>query len=57
MAALAAGRASRRKTIIFAAPQRFETGAESYKWLTRRIAICTGHREPAGVKLKFFAVL
>jgi hypothetical protein len=32
----------------------FETDAPRYAWMTRSIVICTGEREPAGVKLKFY---
>jgi hypothetical protein len=35
----------------------FETGAARYAWLTKHIIVCTGEREPAGVKLRFYQVL
>ena len=35
----------------------FETGAAHYAWLTKHIIVCTGEREPAGVKLRFYQVL
>jgi Protein of unknown function (DUF3237) len=57
MAALAAGRPVAPESYYFRGAVFFETGAENYKWLTGRIVVCTGHREPAAVKLKFFALL
>ena len=35
----------------------FETSAARYGWITRHIVVCTGEREPAGVKLRFYNVL
>jgi len=34
----------------------FETGAARYGWITKCIVVCTGEREPAGVKLNFYKV-
>jgi hypothetical protein len=28
-----------------------------YAWITRHIVVCTGERESAGVKLKFYKML
>jgi hypothetical protein len=57
MAALAAGRAVEPGSYYFRGAAFFETGAPRYAWMTRCIVVCTGEREPAGVKLKFYKVL
>jgi hypothetical protein len=57
MAALAAGRAVEPGSYYFRGATFFETGAARYGWITRCIVVCTGEREPAGVKLKFYKVL
>jgi hypothetical protein len=57
MAALAAGRAVAPGSYYFRGAAFFETGDARYGWITNCIVICTGEREPAGVKLKFYKVL
>jgi hypothetical protein len=57
MAALAAGRPVAPGTYYFRGSAFFETGAERYAWITRHIIVCTGEREPAAVKLRFFKML
>jgi hypothetical protein len=57
MAALAAGRPVASDSYYFRGAMFFETGAARYAWLTKHIIVCTGQREPAGVKLKFYKVL
>jgi hypothetical protein len=57
MAALAAGRAVEPGSYYFRGATFFETAAPRYAWMTRCIVVCTGEREPAGVKLKFYKVL
>ena len=57
MAALAAGRSVDPSTYYFRGATFFETGAARYAWLTKHIIVCTGGREPAGVKLRFYQVL
>ena len=57
MAALAGGRSVDPAAYYFRGATFFETSVERYSWLTKSIVICTGEREPAGVRLKFFRVL
>ncbi len=57
LAALAAGHAVEPDSYYFRGATFFETGAERHAWLTRHIIVCTGHREPARVNLKFFKML
>jgi uncharacterized protein DUF3237 len=57
MAALAAGRTVAPDSYYFRGATFFETGAARYAWLARHIVVCTGHREPACVSLKFYKVL
>jgi len=57
MAALAAGRAADPASYYFRGATFFETGARRYAWLTKSIVVCTGERERAGVKLKFYRLL
>jgi hypothetical protein len=57
MAALAAGRAVAPGSYYFRGATFFETSAPRYAWMTRSIVVCSGEREPAGVKLRFFRVL
>jgi hypothetical protein len=57
MAALAAGRQVDPGSYYFRGATFFETSAVRYTWLTRHIIVCTGHREPAGVTLRFFQML
>jgi hypothetical protein len=54
MTALAAGRPVDPGSYYFRGATFFETSAERYAWITKHIVVCTGHREPAGVKLKFY---
>jgi hypothetical protein len=56
MVALAAGRAVEPGSYYFRGATFFETGAPRYVWLAKCIVVCTGEREPAGVKLKFYKV-
>jgi Protein of unknown function (DUF3237) len=57
MAALAAGRAVEPGSYYFRGAAFFETSAVRYAWITRHIIVCTGVREPAGVRLNFYKVL
>jgi hypothetical protein len=57
MAALAAGRPVTPNSYYFRGATFFETSAARYAWLTRHIVVCTGQREPAGVKLWFYKML
>ncbi len=54
MAQLAAGRAAEPGSYYFRGATFFETSAERYAWLTRHLVVCTGHREPALVKIEFY---
>jgi hypothetical protein len=54
MAELAAGRPVNAGSYYFRGATFFETGAAQYAWLMRHIVICTGHREPALVKVEFY---
>ncbi len=57
LAALAAGRTVAPDSYYFRGATFFETSARRYAWLTRHIVVCTGHREPAQVNLKFYKML
>jgi hypothetical protein len=57
IAALAAGQPVDPSQYYFRGATFFETGAARYAWLTKYIIVCTGEREPATVKLKFFQLL
>jgi Protein of unknown function (DUF3237) len=57
IAALAAGQPVDPTRYYFRGATFFETGATRYAWLTKHIIVCTGEREPATVKLKFFQLL
>jgi len=57
LAALAAGRSVDPSSYYFRGATFFETGAARYAWLAKHIIVCTGEREPAGVKLRFYQVL
>jgi Protein of unknown function (DUF3237) len=57
MAALPAGRSVDPSSYYFRGATFFETGAARCAWLTKHIIVCTGEREPAGVKLRFYQVL
>jgi hypothetical protein len=54
MAELAAGRPVAPGSFYFRGATFFETGAKPYAWLTKHIIVCTGHREPALVKVEFY---
>jgi Protein of unknown function (DUF3237) len=57
IAALAAGRPADPASYYFRGATFFETSAAQYSWLTKTIIVCTGEREPTGVKLKFYRLL
>jgi hypothetical protein len=57
MAALAAGHAVEPGSYYFRGATFFETGDTRYGWITKCIVVCSGEREPAGVKLQFYKVL
>jgi len=54
MAALAAGRPVDAGSYYFRGATFFETSAARHAWLAKCVVVCTGEREPAGVKLKFY---
>jgi Protein of unknown function (DUF3237) len=54
IAALAAGQPVDPSRYYFRGATFFETSAARYARLTKHIIVCTGEREPATVKLKFF---
>jgi hypothetical protein len=57
VAALAAGRPVDPATYYFRGATFFETSAPRYAWIARHIVICTGEREVAGVRLRFYQML
>ena len=57
MAALAAGRSVEPASYYFRGATFFETSAPQYAWMTKTIIVCSGEREPAAVKLKFYRML
>jgi len=57
MAALAAGQPVDPSSYYFRGATFFETSATRYAWITRCIVVCTGERERAAVKVKFFQML
>jgi uncharacterized protein DUF3237 len=57
IAALAAGHPVDPASYYFRGATFFETSAPQYAWLGKCIVVCTGEREPAGVKLKFYQML
>ena len=57
IAALAAGRPVDPASYYFRGATFFETSAARYFWITKSIVVCTGEREAAGVKLKFYKIL
>jgi hypothetical protein len=57
IAALAAGRPIDPGRYYFRGATFFETSDARYAWLTKHIVVCTGEREPAAVKLRFFRML
>ena len=54
MAALAAGRPVDPASYYFRGATFFETSAARYAWMTKTIIVCSGEREPAATKLKFY---
>ncbi|MDR3421583.1 MAG: DUF3237 domain-containing protein [Xanthobacteraceae bacterium] len=54
IAALAAGQPTDPQSYYFRGATFFETGAARYAWIGKHIVVCTGEREPTGVKLKFY---
>jgi hypothetical protein len=54
IAALAAGQAVDPASYYFRGATFFETSAARYAWMTKTIIVCSGEREPAAVKLKFY---
>ena len=54
IAALAAGEAVDPARYYFRSATFFETSAARYAWMTKTIIVCSGEREPAVVRLKFF---
>jgi hypothetical protein len=57
IAALAAGRPVDPASYYFRGATFFETGDARYAWITKTIVVCSGEREPAAVKLKFYQLL
>ena len=57
LAALARGEAVDPSLYSMRTHPRFETGDPRYEWLNRLIAIGTGAREPAAVRISVFEVL
>jgi hypothetical protein len=57
IAALAAGRPVDPASYYFRGATFFETSDARYAWIAANIVICSGEREPAGVKVKFYKVL
>ena len=57
VAALAAGRPVHPARYYFRGATFFETSDARYAWLTKHIIVCTGERESAAVKLRFFKML
>ena len=56
IAALAAGQPVKAGSYYFRGATFFETSDMRYAWLTKHIIVCTGHREPARVTLRFYKV-
>ncbi len=54
MAALAAGHSVESGSYYFRGATFFETEAAQYAWLTKHIIVCTGHRDPAKVTVRFY---
>jgi hypothetical protein len=57
IAALAAGQPVDPARYYSRGATFFETSDARYAWLTKHIIVCTGEREPAAVKLRFFKML
>ncbi len=57
MEALAVGREVDPAAYYFRGATFFETSAERYAWLAKHIVLCSGEREPANVKLRFYKVV
>jgi Protein of unknown function (DUF3237) len=56
IAAMAAGRPVDPASYYFRGATFFETSASRYAWIGKHIVVCSGEREPAAVKIKFFQV-
>jgi hypothetical protein len=56
MAALAEGRPVEPGRYYFRGATFFETEAPQYAWLCRHVVVCTGHRDPAAVVVRFYKV-
>lgn len=57
IAALAAGRPVDPASYYFRGATFFQTSNARYAWIAKNIVICSGKREPARVKMKFYKVL
>ena len=57
IAALAAGRPVDPARYYFRGATFFETSDARYAWITKTIVVCSGEREPAAVKLRFYKLL
>ena len=57
IAALAAGRVCDPASYYFRGATFFETSAARYAWIAKNIVVCSGEREPAGVRIKFYQLL
>jgi hypothetical protein len=57
IAGLAAGRPVDPASYYFRGATFFETSDARYAWIAKNIVICSGEREPARVKMKFYTVL
>src|SRR6202046_1390784 len=57
LAGLATGRSVDPSSYYFRGATFFETGAPRSEGLAKQLIVCTGEREPAGVKLRFYQVL
>jgi hypothetical protein len=56
MAALAEGRPVEPHSYYFRGAAFFETDSAHHAWLSRHIIVCTGHRDPAAVIVRFYKV-
>ena len=57
IAALTPGRPVDPVSYYFRGATFFETSAARYAWITQHVVVCTGEREPTGVKLKLYKML
>jgi hypothetical protein len=57
MAALAAGDPVAPESYYFRGATFFETSAARYAWIAKHVIVCTGARQKAAVKLKFYKML